>query len=127
MLKTLAGFLNRDGGTLLIGVADDGTPLGVETDKFKSEDKMALYLVQLIKSRMGHTAVTMIHIDYGTYQDHRIMRVVCDPSPSPVYVKIENDEHFYVRMGPSTDKLPASEIQGYIQHHFTNKQVSLGR
>ena len=118
VIKTLAGFLNRDGGTLFIGVADDGTSLGIEIDKFKSEDKMTLHLVQLIKSRMGHTAVTMIHIDYGTYQDHRIMRVVCDPSPSPIYVKDGNEEHFYVRMGPSTDKLPTSEIQDYIKHHF---------
>lgn len=118
VIKTLAGFLNRDGGTLVIGVADDGTSLGIEIDKFKSEDKMTLHLVQLIKSRMGHTAVTMIHIDYGTYQDHRIMRVVCDPSPSPIYVKDGNEEHFYVRMGPSTDKLPTSEIQDYIKHHF---------
>lgn len=118
VLKTLAGFLNHHGGTLLIGVADDGTPLGIETDKFKSEDKMTLHLVELIKSRMGHTAVTMIHIDYVTYQDHRIMRVVCDRSSSPVYVKVENDEHLYVRLGPSTDKLPTSEIPKYIKNHF---------
>ncbi len=118
VIKTLAGFLNHEGGTLLIGVADDGTPLGVKTDKFKSEDKMTLHLVELVKSRMGHTAVTMIHIDYGTYKDHRIMRVVCDPSPSPIYVKDGNEEHFYVRMGPSTDKLRTSEIQDYIKHRF---------
>lgn len=122
VIKTLAGFLNREGGTLLIGVADDGTSLGIKTDKFKSEDKMTLHLVELIKSRMGHTAVTMIHIDYETYQDNRIMRVVCDPSPSPVYVKDGNDEHLYVRMGPSTDKLPTSKIQEYIKHRFTNKR-----
>jgi len=118
VLKTLAGFLNRDGGTLLVGVDDDRTPIGIEVDKFESTDKMSLHLVNLIKSRMGHTAVTMIHIDYGTYQDHRIMRVVCDPSPSPIYVKDRNEEHFYVRMGPSTDKLPTSKIQDYIKHHF---------
>ena len=28
VLKSLAGFMNTDGGTLLVGVADDGSPPG---------------------------------------------------------------------------------------------------
>jgi predicted HTH transcriptional regulator len=33
IVKTIAGFLNsKDGGTLLIGVADNGTILGLEGD-----------------------------------------------------------------------------------------------
>ena len=32
-IKTIAAFLNsRDGGTLLIGVGDDGAPFGLESD-----------------------------------------------------------------------------------------------
>lgn len=118
VIKTLAGFLNRDGGTLLIGIADDGSPLGIEADKFESEDRMSLHLVNLVKSQMGPTAMTRIRIEYGTYQDHRIMKIVCDPSPFPIYVKDGPNEHFYVRMGPSTDELPASKIQEYIKHRF---------
>ena len=34
VLKTLAGFLNKEGGTLVIGVADDGSPVGVGADGF---------------------------------------------------------------------------------------------
>lgn len=118
VIKSLAGFLNRDGGTLLIGVADDGSPLGIETDNFESEDRMSLHLTNLVKSRMGYTAMTRIHIEYGTYQDHRIMKVVCEPSPFPVYVKDGPAERFYVRMGPSTDELPTSKVQEYIKHRF---------
>lgn len=122
VLKTLAGFLNRDGGTLLIGIADDGTPLGIETDGFESTDRMSLHLINLIKSRMKPTAaVTKIHIEYGTFQNRRIMKVVCDPSTFPIYVEDRKNgktEHFYVRMGPSTDELPASQIQPYIKDRF---------
>ena len=32
IMKTLAGFMNTQGGTLLIGVADDGSILGLEND-----------------------------------------------------------------------------------------------
>lgn len=118
VLKTLAGFLNYDGGTLLIGVADDGSPLGIEADKFKSEDKMSLHLTNLVKSRMDPIAMTDIRINYGTYQDHRIMKVVCNTSPFPVFVKDGNTERFYVRMGPSTDELPAGKIHEYIKRRF---------
>ena len=33
-LKNIVGFLNADGGTLIIGVSDDGTVTGVEDDFF---------------------------------------------------------------------------------------------
>lgn len=118
VLKTLAGFLNRDGGTLLIGVADDGSPLGIEADKFKSEDSMSLHLTNLVKSRMDPIAMTEIRIDYGTYQDYRIMKVVSNPSPIPIFVKDGAVKRFYVRMGPSTDELPADKIHEYIKHRF---------
>lgn len=37
VLKTIAAFLNSSGGTLLIGVNDDGEPLGVEADHFPKQ------------------------------------------------------------------------------------------
>lgn len=118
VLKTLAGFLNCDGGTLLIGVADDGSPLGIEADKFKSEDRMSLHLTNLVKARMDPIAMTEIRINYGTYQNHRIMKVVCNPSPTPIFVKDGTDKRLYVRMGPSTDELPADKIHEYTKHRF---------
>lgn len=118
VLKTLAGFLNCDGGTLLIGVADDGSPLGIKTDNFKSEDKMSLHLTNLVKSRMDPIAMTEIRINYGTYQNHRIMKVVCNSSPTPIFVKDGTDKRLYVRMGPSTDELPADKIHEYTKRRF---------
>ena len=42
-LKTMAAFLNsRVGGTLIIGVADGGEPVGIDKDNFPNEDRMAL-------------------------------------------------------------------------------------
>src|SRR3546814_12750902 len=35
VLKTIAGFLNAKGGTLLIGVSDDGQVTGLSADNFK--------------------------------------------------------------------------------------------
>lgn len=118
VLKTLAGFLNREGGTLFVGVADDGTPIGIQADKFASEDKMSLHLVNLVKSRMGPVAIVNMHINYETHQETRIMKVVCQRSPAPVYVKEGQTEKFFVRMGPATEELLVSHIPGYIKHRF---------
>ena len=56
VLKTLAAFLNSNGGSLVIGVNDKGKPTGLEVDNFHSEDKMNLHLVNLIRDRMGGSA-----------------------------------------------------------------------
>ena len=118
VLKTIAGFLNTKGGTLLIGVADDGSSVGIQTDGFSSEDRMNLHLVNLVKSRMMAQTMTMVHIYFEDFQENRIMKVVCDPSHTPVYLKENNEERFYVRMGASTDHLPPSQISSYTKSRF---------
>lgn len=118
VIKTLAGFLNTDGGTLLIGIADDGSSIGIQHDNFKSEDKMNLHLVNLVKDRIAAHAMTNIHINFEDYEGNRIMKVECDPSHKEVYVKEGNEERFYVRMGASTDHLPPSQIPDYIKTRF---------
>lgn len=120
VLKTLAGFLNRDGGTLYIGVSDDGTPIGIQADRFESEDRMNLHLGNLIKSQMGPITMANMRIFFETHQGNRVMKIVCKPASAPVYVKDKNGkvERFFVRMGSSTDELATSQIQGYIKHRF---------
>jgi hypothetical protein len=38
-LKTIAAFLNSEGGTLLIGVSDSGEILGLDADGFENDDR----------------------------------------------------------------------------------------
>jgi len=118
VLKTLAGFLNTDGGTLIIGVSDDGTPVGIKTDGFPSEDKMSLHLVNIVKDRMGPEAMTAMNIHFDDYEDNRVMVVRCKRSSGPVYVKDDNVERFYIRTGPSTTELTLSQAQSYIKQRF---------
>ena len=118
VLRTIAGFLNTGGGLLLIGISDDGTPVGVEADKFSSEDRMCLHLISLIKSKLGISATTSLHIHFDDYEDNRVLVVRCSKSSIPVYVKDGSDEKFFVRAGPSTAELPASQIHDYISKRF---------
>ena len=118
VLKTLAAFLNSNGGKLIIGVADDGTPVGIEEDDFDNEDRMALHLVNIGNDRMGPQAMASVHIHFDDYEETRVMVADCRMSPAPVYVKDGNREYFYIRTGPSTTELGASHIHDYIRHKF---------
>src|SRR5207302_6489257 len=52
VLKTVAAFLNTEGGDLLIGVADDGSIVGIEQDEFESDDRFMLHLAQVIRNAL---------------------------------------------------------------------------
>lgn len=118
ILKTIGGFLNTNGGTLIIGMADDGTPVGIERDGFANEDKMSLHLVNLVNSRLGPQAMTNIHSHFEDHDGKRVLVVYCTKSPAAVFVKDGAVEKFFVRTGPSTTELSASQTQDYISRRF---------
>lgn len=118
VLKTIAGFLNTNGGTLIIGVADDGTPVGIEIDQFPNEDKMSLHLINIVKARIGVSALSEVHLHFEDYRGNRVLVVRCKRSASPVFVVDDNQDRFYVRTGPSTSELRASQHREFIQRRF---------
>ncbi len=118
VLKTLAGFLNKAGGTLVVGVSDDGTPIGIEADQFMNEDQMSLHLVNIVKDRMGTLALSKLHQQFDDYADARVLRVHCERSHKPVYVKEGDKEVFYIRTGPATIELFGGDMVEYINHWF---------
>ncbi|MCY4365995.1 MAG: DUF262 domain-containing protein [Chloroflexi bacterium] len=117
-LKTLAGFLNTNGGKLIIGVSDDGTPVGTETDNFQSEDQMSLHLTNIGISRLGFQAMTSVHAHFDDYEDSRVMVLDCQRSSTPVYLRDGSDESFFIRIGPATRELTVSEVQAYNKQRF---------
>jgi len=118
-LKTIAAFLNSEGGDLLIGVEDDGNILGVEMDKFPNDDKFLLHLWALIKSSMGQEVSPYIKTTLENIDGKTVCRVHCKPGPKPVFLRQKGfDESFYIRIGPSTGSLEISEALKYIADRF---------
>jgi predicted HTH transcriptional regulator len=117
-LKSIAGFLNSQGGTLVIGCGDDGEPVGLDADQFANEDKMHLHLVNILKERIGVTHMMYIHPRFEDLQDKRVMVVECWPARSPVFVKDSGVERFYIRAGASTAELTMSQVQEYAKQRF---------
>ena len=97
ILRTLAGFLNKDGGTLIVGVSDDGSPIGLDVDGFDNEDRMSLHLVNIVNRSIGADAWAFMHANFDDFEDGRVLVVRCDKAPDPVYVKDGDADRFYVR------------------------------
>ncbi|MDB4657250.1 BREX system Lon protease-like protein BrxL [Verrucomicrobiales bacterium] len=117
-LKTIAAFLNSEGGTLLIGVNDDGETLGIGPDKFPDEDQMNLHLVSLIKDRIGAEHTINLTIRFINHDDKRVFRVDCRPSNFPCYFRDGDNELFYIRTGAATINLKVSQCQSYQAERF---------
>lgn len=121
VLKTLAAFLNTDGGTLVVGVADDGSATGIEADGFKSEDEMSRHLVNKVRDRMDVSAVTLMRLQFANHRGSRVFVVRCARSSVPVFVRDSKRaavERFYIRTGPATTELSASKTLSYIRQRF---------
>jgi len=117
-LKTVAGYLNADGGVLLVGVADDGEVIGLGKDHFQTEDKMLLHWVNLIKAHLGAEFLRCIRSMVHELGGKRVLVVECLPATSPVFSNRDNEESFFVRMSNTTQALKPSEVLAYVDEHF---------
>jgi ribonuclease HIII len=128
VLKTMAAFLNTDGGTLLIGVADDKSVHGLEKDGFPNNDKYLLHLWNLVNTHMGRDLGTYVHTDFERVEGKQVLVVSCRKSPKPIYLRQERgEEEFYVRTGPGSTKLGLSEAHEYIKRHFGSLTTYIAR
>lgn len=120
-LKTVIAFLNTEGGTLLIGVKDDGDITGVDNEIkiffSNSKDKFMLHWKNLLKDRVGEGNYG--YIDWALYpvNGKLILEVVCQRSKNPCFL---DDKLFFVRTNPSTDRLEGAKQLEYIKTHFNS-------
>lgn len=121
--KSIASFLNTEGGKLCIGIDDDGNILGLKNDyetlRKKNRDGFKLKIVQLINNYLGKEFnvpnYLCIHIDNIDEKD--ICLIEISKSNKPVYLNGE----LYIRTAASTEKLSSKEAYEYIETHFNKK------
>ncbi len=126
--KTVAAFLNADGGTLLIGVNDEGEAIGLVNDfstvKAPDTDRYELWLRDYLATRLGQNASVLPAIDFEPVtvddSDTYVCRVKCPASPRPVYLKVlkNGGSEFWVRTGNSTRLMQVEEAVGYVMHRW---------
>lgn len=115
VLKTIVAFLNSEGGTLLIGVADDGSIIGADVASFdNSKDKMGLHLSNIISAQIGSSFLPYISTTMVDFDGKTVIRVKCDPCKRPVFLKEGKIEIFFVRRGPQTEELTGNTLLNYV-------------
>ncbi len=129
ILKTIAAFANGQGGTLLIGVDDDGKILGLEGDYHAlggaNRDKFELHLRNLLNGNLGMAFVTSkIKVSFPSIGESEICQVDIQPSTKPLVISVkdkngQSQEKFYVRSGNSSQELSLNEMQAYLSERFT--------
>ena len=118
VLKTIAAFLNSEGGVLFIGVNDEREFLGLGNDNFQSDDKMLLHLINLIRDHIGVQFLDYVKFEIEKITNKKILKVTCRESQEPAYLNFDNKEEFYIRTGPATNSLQISELTSYIKKRF---------
>jgi len=120
--KTIAAFMNCNGGNLLIGVDDNMNSLGLEDDfstlKKGDIDGFELQLIEVIKKYIGREFSSHIKISFPTFDENQICHVKVSKSSTPIFTEFEGREDFFVRSGCSSQPLSREEQSVYEKEHW---------
>jgi len=124
VIKTIAAFINTDGGTLLIGVDDRGDPVGIEPDypcvKGADRDGWELWITTAVKNALGSVAATGLPVSYCTIEGWTIARIDVRRGTQPTFAsrKGKAREIFFARLNNATEELSGSALLEYRQKHW---------
>lgn len=125
IVKSIAGFMNSEGGTLLIGVADDGTVTGIEGDYATlskgNRDGFELFLTQLVGDKLTGSSPSLCRISFHEVDGKDVCRVDVAASSKPVFACPVNSKQFtdfWVRQGNRTEEFHGSELIEYTEDHW---------
>jgi hypothetical protein len=131
--KTIAAFLNAEGGFLLIGVQDNGNIYGIEQDieliQPKNVDGFELALRELVRIRMGPENNLYVRTYFPKVNGKTICVVQVFRSPRPVFCTPkpptkkgasapEGALTFFARVGNLSQSMTPSEANSYIAMHW---------
>lgn len=126
-IKTIAAFLNSEGGTLLIGVEDNGNILGLDHDfsTFRNDNKHDAFLQHfdnLIQKYFGNQFSRQFNVEFPTIDGKTVCAIkIKEKSSEPVIInnpdKGKRDE-FYVRRQASSVALTMYEFYNYSKDQW---------
>lgn len=127
IVKTVCGFLNSEGGSLFIGVADDGTVLGLDDDLStlgKGDlDRYQLFLRDLLTSGLTTSTASTVRIGFEQIAGSRVCHVSVAASGRPVFAQPVKGagtagSEFWVRVGNSTRQLHGDDMVDYQRERW---------
>ena len=135
--RAIAGFLNGDGGDLLIGIEEDrrGNSIriaGLEDDyeKMHAEDRNPDgYRRMIVESvlrkylpEVFDAAGRLLSISFPVVSGRAICHIRILPSDKPVFVSTGTEEIFFIRTDATTRPLAGKSMSDYILSRFVHKE-----
>ena len=129
IIKSVSAFNNGEGGSLIIGVADDGKILGLGNDiatlKKQNIDYFELHLRNLLNQTFGVNYTTRnVEILFPEIEGKNICVVNIKKGEKPLFITVHDKqgkkiEKFFVRSGNSSQEIASlSEMNEYIKNRF---------
>jgi ATP-dependent Lon protease len=124
VVKSVAGFMNGRGGTLLLGVIDTGEVFGIEKDmktlgSRQNRDGFELWLTGLLDNMLGPTATSNVAIRFEEFTTGTVSRVDVNPGKRPTFVRGGKGEaDLYVRLNNSTRLLNTADALEYVNSRW---------
>ena len=128
VLKTIAAFSNGEGGTLIIGVNDEGEIEGLHHDYATltngDKDKFELHLRNLLNKEYSlDFATNNLKISFPEIEEKEICMVEVKAGLKPLYTSVADNngnktQKFYVRSGNSSQEVALNEITEFITKRF---------
>lgn len=126
VVKNIAGFMNADGGVVIVGVSDGKELSGLQPD-YKTlpkanRDGWENHLNQLIKTYIGLYWRRYLKVSFANLEGKEVCSIEVRAADKPAYFKDNEAESFYVRTGNSTNGLSISEATEYIGARWKGKE-----
>ena len=117
-LKTIAAFMNSEGGTLLVGVEDSGAVFGLDRDLNLlggSSDRFLQLINTLVADRIGVEFTQNVAARLDSVDGKSVCVVDVSKAPEAAYVSGSGGSEFYVRVGNTTRPLDPQETHAYLE------------
>lgn len=125
--KTVCGFLNAEGGKLLIGVDDNANVIGLSNDMRTlgnkgNPDGYELFLRQLLDNSLSAPTAATVRIQFEAHAGADVCVVTVSASAKPVFSKAAEGggqpSEFWVRIGNATKQLHGDDMISYQDDHW---------
>lgn len=120
--RTVAGFLNAEGGTVVLALSHDGKLMGLENDLATLQDKSPAGIERAIREQiekhLGGGVASSTTVDTAYIGDHLLAIVDCRPHSAPVFLREDSRSELYVRSDSKTRALDAEDAVKHTLRHW---------
>ncbi|MDD1684405.1 MAG: tetratricopeptide repeat protein, partial [Methanoregula sp.] len=131
--KTIAGFLNTEGGNLIIGIRENkgGAPdeiIGIENEFSKLKDPCPdgyrrMLVDEIIKrffpSEIFHHLSNYIRIHFMKQKEGTLCWLEIKKAGDGVFLTVQGEEYFFIRIDAETRQIADKALVDYCRKHFT--------